>query len=279
MEQYHKAEEIIARLAASNPGRPRLAGPSAQNPARTRQRDHVLPQPHRGSAENTFAGPSKSAAPAETRSPTMISTRASWPTRWASSRDRKRRSAISRKPMISTRKRSPCASRSRRAQANDWESRRELSGHYAELAALIRADGRHGRRPALYDRCAAIREEVAAERPDSWPAQQSLGLSYNHQGTMHFPRRMIPKPRESTTTRPSRSLESGPWPTRTTSKTSSHSPRQFITRRRAPSTSGDKDGADNGFHECLRICRGAGHGSSEKGAAHSTDDVGNGPLR
>ena len=73
------------------------------------------------------------------------------------------------------------------AKANERESRRELAGHYAQLAELnVRlGDLIEGQR--LYDQCAALRQQVAADRPDSWPELNDLALSYNNQGSMRFP--------------------------------------------------------------------------------------------
>ena len=53
-----------------------------------------------------------------------------------------------------------------------------------------------------------IREQVAAEQPDSWPAQNDLALSYNHQGIHALsPWATTRRPRGSSTARPSTSSE------------------------------------------------------------------------
>ena len=77
-------------------------------------------------------------------------------------------------------------------EANKWESRRELAGYYVQLAGLnvLLDDRKEGVR--LYDRAAAIREEVAQEKPDSWLAKNDLALTYNHQGSMCFPQGQEP---------------------------------------------------------------------------------------
>ncbi len=79
------------------------------------------------------------------------------------------------------------------AKAKDWEARRELAGLYAELATLTvkLRDPVEGQK--LYDRSVSIREQVAAEKPDFWRAQNDLALSYNNQGSMRFPLKGDPK--------------------------------------------------------------------------------------
>jgi tetratricopeptide (TPR) repeat protein len=73
------------------------------------------------------------------------------------------------------------------AEANRLEYRRELASFYAQRAELfVRSrDLAEGQR--LYDECAALRERIAADNPDYWPAQNDLALSYNQQGSMRFP--------------------------------------------------------------------------------------------
>ena len=73
------------------------------------------------------------------------------------------------------------------AKAKDWEARRELAGLCADLATLTVKLGDRGEGQKLYDKCATICEQIAAEKPDFWPAQNDLALSYNHQGSMRFP--------------------------------------------------------------------------------------------
>jgi eukaryotic-like serine/threonine-protein kinase len=72
------------------------------------------------------------------------------------------------------------------AESRTWESRREFAGHYAAVAALNVQTGDPVEAQRLYDKCARIREQTAAEKPDSWPAQNDLALSYNNQGTIRF---------------------------------------------------------------------------------------------
>ena len=111
----------------------------------------------------------------------------SWPIRWASSRARKWRSVISKEARELYREEIAVRESFSPAKANDWEARRELAGHYAELATLTVRMGDRVEGQQLYDRCASIREQVAAEQRDFWPAQNDLALSYNHQGSMRFP--------------------------------------------------------------------------------------------
>jgi len=73
------------------------------------------------------------------------------------------------------------------AQADQQESRRELSGLYERLGELnLRmGDQEQGRR--FYDRSAAIRQEVAKERPDSWPVINDVAQTYNNAGFLCYP--------------------------------------------------------------------------------------------
>jgi eukaryotic-like serine/threonine-protein kinase len=73
------------------------------------------------------------------------------------------------------------------AQARDWESRREAASHLAQLAGLTILLGDLNEGKKLYDECADRRQQIADERPDSWLAQNDLGLSHNSQGAVRFP--------------------------------------------------------------------------------------------
>ena len=68
----------------------------------------------------------------------------SWPIRWASSRARKQELGHLEKARELYHEEIAVRESFSPAQANDWESRRELAGHYAELASLDRAAGRSG---------------------------------------------------------------------------------------------------------------------------------------
>ena len=67
------------------------------------------------------------------------------------------------------------------------EYRRELASHYAQLAELNVRMGDLVEGQRLYDKCAPLRQQVAEEQPDYWPAQNDLAMSYNQQGYMRFP--------------------------------------------------------------------------------------------
>ena len=77
--------------------------------------------------------------------------------------------------------------------ASDWESRREFAGHLAQLAGLTVLFGDLDQGKKLYEECAALREQIAAERPDSWLAQNDVGLSYNSLGAVRFPQGRDPQ--------------------------------------------------------------------------------------
>jgi serine/threonine protein kinase/tetratricopeptide (TPR) repeat protein len=72
-------------------------------------------------------------------------------------------------------------------QANHFESRRELSGLLEKLGALsLRLDDINEAR-RLFDLCAAIREEVLAERRAFWPAVYDRARSYNNAAFLEYP--------------------------------------------------------------------------------------------
>ncbi len=139
------------------------------------------------------------------------------------------------------------------AKAKDWESRRELSGHYTELATLTVRMGDLVEGRKLHDRASSIREQMAAEKPNYWPAQNDLGLSYNHQGTMRFPQGKDPKAAREFHRK---ALD-------VYRKRAMLDPADFANKRSLGLTlyyeatcalhAGDKDGADAGYHECLKI--------------------------
>ena len=140
------------------------------------------------------------------------------------------------------------------AKASERESRRELSGHYAELAALTARLGDLAEAQRLIDRCASIREQVAAEQPDSWAAQQGRALTYNLQGTMRFP---MGGDAKSARAFHQKALK-------VFGQRAKSDPADFDNKDLLAQTiyfdatcalhSGDQEGADKGYHECLRIC-------------------------
>ena len=67
------------------------------------------------------------------------------------------------------------------------ESLRELAGLYERLADLnFKMDDRTEAR-RLFDHCAALRQQVAADRPDVWPIINDLAMSFNNAGFIRFP--------------------------------------------------------------------------------------------
>ena len=139
------------------------------------------------------------------------------------------------------------------AKANDWESRRELAGLYAELATLTVKLGDRVEGQKLYDRSVLIREQVAAEKPDFWPAQNDLALSYNNQGSMRFPLGGEPKEAREFHRKALDVLRNR----------ARLDPADFENKQSLGLTlyyeatcalrSGDKDGAAAGYGECLKI--------------------------
>ena len=79
-------------------------------------------------------------------------------------------------------------------QAGDFESRRELAGFISARAAMYVHDGDNDEALRLYDKVAALRSQLAAERADLWPVQNDLALSFNNQASMRFPNGKDPAP-------------------------------------------------------------------------------------
>ncbi len=71
---------------------------------------------------------------------------------------------------------------------NSIESRRELAGLYEKLAELSLRMNKIDEGRQYYERCAAIRDEVLAERPDLWPAIYDRARSYNNAAFLCFPK-------------------------------------------------------------------------------------------
>jgi eukaryotic-like serine/threonine-protein kinase len=63
-------------------------------------------------------------------------------------------------------------------------ARRELAGLYEKLAELYLRMGKFDDGRRYYDSCAALREEVLAEKPDYWPAVLDRSRSYNNSGRL-----------------------------------------------------------------------------------------------
>jgi tetratricopeptide (TPR) repeat protein len=139
------------------------------------------------------------------------------------------------------------------AQIKDWDSRRELAGHYAKLAGLkLRAGDRDGGE-RLYDKSAELRHQFARERPDSWPVQNDLGLALNHQGETRFPFGHDPKAARDFH---HQALEI--FRNRARAAPLDLDNRCTLARTRYYEAtcalhSGDKAEADAGFRECLKI--------------------------
>jgi serine/threonine-protein kinase len=141
------------------------------------------------------------------------------------------------------------------AQANDWESRRELAGHYADVATLNLQLGDLVEGQRLYDKAAALREEVAALRPGSWPELNDLALSYNQQGSIRYPQGSDPAAARQFHKKALEIFE----------KRAKADPQDFENLGTLAWTlyydaccalkAGDKDDANAEFHQCLEIRR------------------------
>ncbi len=107
----------------------------------------------------------------------------------------------------------------------------------------------------LYDQCAELRQQVAAEQPDSWPARNDLALSYNNQGSMRFPLGREPAAARPYHRKALLVLE----------KRAEADPLDFDNKRTLADTlyyeatcalhAGDKNGAAVGYQRCLTLRR------------------------
>jgi eukaryotic-like serine/threonine-protein kinase len=138
-------------------------------------------------------------------------------------------------------------------QANDWETRRELTGLYGQLATLHVRMGDLVEGQRIYDQSTSMRERLAAERPHSWPALNAVAVSYNNQGSMRFP-----QGRDAAAARQFHRKALDVFKRRARS-----APTDFDNKRTLADTlyyeatcalhAGDKDGAAVGFRECLGL--------------------------
>jgi tetratricopeptide (TPR) repeat protein len=78
------------------------------------------------------------------------------------------------------------------AMANDFESRRELSGYYERVSELKLRMNEPGEGLRYNDLSTAIRKQILTERPELWPAVSDLVRCYNNAGRLHFPLRHDP---------------------------------------------------------------------------------------
>ncbi len=137
---------------------------------------------------------------------------------------------------------------------NDLESRRELAGLYAQLAELHVRMGEPKDAEGLFNQAFRLREEIASEHPDFWPAQGDLGLSYNQLGSLRFP--------QGNDAQGARKFHTDA--VKVFKKRAVADPADFDNKRMLAETlyyeatcalhSGEKEAAANGFHECLKIC-------------------------
>jgi eukaryotic-like serine/threonine-protein kinase len=141
------------------------------------------------------------------------------------------------------------------AMANQWDCRRELAGLYSQLGSVNARAGDRDEAQRYYDQCAELREQFARERPDAWSVQNDLGLSYNHQASMRFPLGRDAKA----------AIEFHRKALAVFRKRAQADPSDLDNKRTLGITlyyeatcvlhSGDKIGADAGYHECLKIFR------------------------
>jgi tetratricopeptide (TPR) repeat protein len=141
------------------------------------------------------------------------------------------------------------------AVKSDWESRREFAGLLAQLGGLNVRLGDRVEARKLYEKCAELREKLAEERPDSWPAQKDLGLSYSGRATMLFPQGEDPAGARVLHKKAIAIFK----------KRSSADPSDLETKNLLAHTLyyeatcakrlGDEDGARAGFEECLKLRR------------------------
>jgi eukaryotic-like serine/threonine-protein kinase len=141
------------------------------------------------------------------------------------------------------------------AQANEWETRRELSGLYAKLAELNVRMGDRDAGQKLYDQCAGLREQIVKERPDFWPAQNDLAQSYNHRGQMLFPQGSDPA---GARTFHQKALAI--YRKRSIAYASDFELENVLAltlyfEATCALHAGDKDGAAAGYRECLKVCK------------------------
>ena len=107
----------------------------------------------------------------------------------------------------------------------------------------------------LYDKCAPLRQQVAAEQPDYWPAQNDLAVSYNQQGYMRFPQGRDAAAARQFHRNALLLLE----------KRAKADPKDLENKHALAQTlyyeatcalhSGDKPGSAAGFRRCLAICK------------------------
>ena len=150
------------------------------------------------------------------------------------------------------------------AKTNDSEARREHAGLYAALATLTVKLRDLGAGQKLYDRSALIREQVAEEKREFWPALYDLAVSYNHQGSMRFPLGDDPKAAREFHRKALDVFK----------KRATLDPADIENKHSLGLTlyyeatcalhSGDKDEAAAGYRECLKICKELDTGTTAK---------------
>ena len=106
-----------------------------------------------------------------------------------------------------------------------------------------------------YNQSLELREQIADEQPDFWPAQNDLGLSYNQLGAMLYP--------QGGNAAGARKLHQKALPI--FKKRASADPSDFENKHILAETLyyeatcalhlGKKDEAAAGYHECLKICK------------------------
>ena len=131
---------------------------------------------------------------------------------------------------------------------NSIESRRELAGLYERLAELSLRMNQVEEGRQYYERCAAIRDDVLAERPTLWPVVYDRARSYNNAAFLCFPRGNDPAARACTSPRsPGIDRGSRQAPTQQTSRSSACSPRRSTYEATTALAFGRRQGRGRGL--------------------------------
>jgi eukaryotic-like serine/threonine-protein kinase len=152
------------------------------------------------------------------------------------------------------------------ATRKEIRSRRELSGLYEKLAELNVQQGNLDKAREFYDLCATVREEVAADAPDLWPAIYDVARTHNNAGLLllihdHKPREARDYFRKALELIDKRVTvdPNNVEPKRQLSQT-------LYFEATAALQAGDAEGAKTGYRRCLEIRRALANDPNVKGS-------------
>ncbi len=139
------------------------------------------------------------------------------------------------------------------ARARNVLMRMELASLYEKLAELHLRMGDQGEGRQFYERCRLRREQILAEQPGQWPAEYGVARSFNNSGFLCYPYGNDPKAARGYHQRALNLIEKRALADPFNLETKSILAETLYYEATCALHSGDKAGAEAGYHRCMEI--------------------------